>query len=1075
MQQKPNAPESQIFAPDELLTQPGALDGVTIMRYAHIYRERTSGGVEQYLRYLDRGLLQRHRLTVLQMHMTTTDDANDAIEVEKIGVGRILWVPVPVRHTNFALAGLAKRAGYVFRQSIRQYRAQREEQHSGMLSSLREVLLNGGDHLRYTTAIFSDRLRRLLGTQNIDLLVLHWLSYDTAGFTSRALKAEIPFVFINHFDNTRLSLSQTRKLIARAAAIGSVSGQGIPDDLLNRCVNLSDAVDTEFFAPEKARPIPQPEHPVVLLPARIGESKGHRDLLEAARILIARKIDFTLCFAGAVDSESLHQELLKYVADMGLEQRVLFLGERNGEDIRDWYALSRVVVLPSHSEGLGRVLLEAQAMKKPVVAYDRGGMREALSPNKTGFILETGDVKGLADKISFLLENENEGLRIGERGREFVCSKFSLSALIQRHEAFYLRALSGDRRKRRGSRTERSGYVRGGQAVYGVPSRDPRDAAIEEPLVSILIPAFNAQKWIADTLRSAISQTWQQKEIIVVDDGSADQTLRIAQLFESDRVRVVTQKMQGAAAARNRAFSLCRGDYIQWLDADDLLDPDKIAMQMNARRQYGSNRVLLSSAWGKFIYRHYRAKFIPTALWCDLSPFEWLLRKMGENLFMQTASWLVSRELTEAAGPWDTRLLSDDDGEYFCRVLLVSDGIRFVPEARVYYRGPGLAFGSLSYIGRSTRKLQAHWLSMQLHIGYLRSLEDSERVRQACLNYLRNCQIHFYPERVDILKQAEEIARQLGGQLGTPRLSWKYSWIKTVFGWRLAKGAQHMLLKFRWSAQRLWDYTVFRIEKKGGRLRPGVSQFVARIRGPYQRATARFSARRPFAISTETPLISFTFDDFPRSALLAGGAILQSFGLAGTYYASLGLMGRQAPTGPIFLPEDLEGLLEQGHELGCHTFSHCDAWDTQPSVFEDAIIQNRQVLSELVPEASFKTFSYPISVPRVGTKRRISKYFECCRCGGQTLNVGNVDLNYLSAYFLEKSRDNPEAVKKLIDQNRRDRGWLIFATHDICKDPTPWGCTPSFFEEIVRYAMNSGARILPVFRAYETLRARSAS
>src|SRR4029077_5987038 len=97
-------------------------------------------------------------------------------------------------------------------------------------------------------------------------------------------------------------------------------------------------------------------------------------------------------------------------------------------------------------------------------------------------------------------------------------------------------------------------------------------------------------------------------------------------------------------------------------------------------------RMLLSSAWGIFMYRFYKTEFNPTTLWGDLSPTEWLLRKMGQNLYMQTATWLVSRELTEAAGPWDSRLLGDDDGEYFCRVILASDGIRFIPESRVYYR-----------------------------------------------------------------------------------------------------------------------------------------------------------------------------------------------------------------------------------------------------------------------------------------------------------------------------------------------------------------------------------------------------
>src|ERR1700753_4047256 len=100
------------------------------------------------------------------------------------------------------------------------------------------------------------------------------------------------------------------------------------------------------------------------------------------------------------------------------------------------------------------------------------------------------------------------------------------------------------------------------------------------PLVSILIPAFNAEEWIVDTLRSALAQTWEPKEIIVVDDGSTDRTLTIARLFESYGVRVLTQKNQGAAVARNRAFAHSRGEYIQWLDADDLLARDKIARQM---------------------------------------------------------------------------------------------------------------------------------------------------------------------------------------------------------------------------------------------------------------------------------------------------------------------------------------------------------------------------------------------------------------------------------------------------------------------------------------------------------------
>lgn len=318
--------------------------------------------------------------------------------------------------------------------------------------------------------------------------------------------------------------------------------------------------------------------------------------------------------------------------------------------------------------------------------------------------------------------------------------------------------------------------------------------------MSVLIPACNSELWIAQTLASALAQTWVNKEIIVVNDGSKDATLEIARRYESDGIKVYTQSNQGAAAARNKAFELSRGEYIQWLDADDLLSPDKIALQMEMR---GGGRTLLSCGWAYFLHRPELAKFVPTPLWADLTPAEWLTRKLSFNLHMQTATWLVSRQLTEAAGPWNTALLGDDDGEYFCRVLLASDGVRFVPGAKVYYRASGT--NSLSYIERSDRKVKAHWHSMLLHMNYIRSLEDSERVRRACVQYIRNWLIHFYPEQTEIVQEARRLAADFGEELGEPSLSWKYAWIKTLFGWHAAKRAQVEARKLRWTIQRSWD------------------------------------------------------------------------------------------------------------------------------------------------------------------------------------------------------------------------------------------------------------------------------
>jgi glycosyltransferase involved in cell wall biosynthesis len=330
------------------------------------------------------------------------------------------------------------------------------------------------------------------------------------------------------------------------------------------------------------------------------------------------------------------------------------------------------------------------------------------------------------------------------------------------------------------------------------------------PRVSILTPAYNADKWVAQAIRSALAQTWKNTEVIVVDDGSTDQTLEVARQFESEGVRVMTQKNQGAAAARNHALEVSNGDYIQWLDADDLLAPDKIERQLAALQECDSHRVLLSSSWAPFYYRTRNVRFVSHSLCQDLSPIEWLLRKMGENLYMQPATWLTSRQLTEAAGFWDTRLLSDDDGEYFCRVLLASDGIRFVPEAKVFYRTASQ--DRLSYIGASDKKKDAMLLSMKLHVQSIRSLEESERVRKACLTYMQNWFGVFYPERPDLTAELQDMAAQLSGNLDRPHVRQKYVWLESIFGCNTAKWAQNTLPYLRVWFARHWDYTMYRLE-----------------------------------------------------------------------------------------------------------------------------------------------------------------------------------------------------------------------------------------------------------------------
>ena len=332
------------------------------------------------------------------------------------------------------------------------------------------------------------------------------------------------------------------------------------------------------------------------------------------------------------------------------------------------------------------------------------------------------------------------------------------------------------------------------------------------PLVSILIPAFNAQQWIAATIESALQQTWPRKEIIIVDDGSRDDTLAVARRYAGPNVVVVSQDNQGAAATRNAAFARCPGSYIQWLDADDLLSPDKVEIQVQLAQRFADPRLVMSCPWAYFMYRPGAAKFEQTALWRDHSPVEWVMQKWNHNTHMQTATWLVSRELTETAGPWNTQLVVDDDGEYFTRVVLASRGVRFAVAARVYYRVVG--FNRVSYIGVSDRKREAHLASMKLQIAYVRAHEDGPQVRRAVINYLQTWLPFFYPERPDLVSEMQALAASVGGELQMPVTGPKYAWIARVLGHVAAKHAQLRYNVSKTHLLRSWDRMMYLLQGK---------------------------------------------------------------------------------------------------------------------------------------------------------------------------------------------------------------------------------------------------------------------
>jgi len=332
-------------------------------------------------------------------------------------------------------------------------------------------------------------------------------------------------------------------------------------------------------------------------------------------------------------------------------------------------------------------------------------------------------------------------------------------------------------------------------------------------LVSILIPAFNAERWIGATINSAINQTWSKREIIIVDDGSEDSTLAVARKFESKNVKIISQNNQGASNARNKALEYAQGDFIQWLDADDLLAPNKISEQMKFSELDSEASTLLSGPPGIFYWRIEKAKFIPNALWQDLGSLEWLIEKFSGPLWFIPACWLVSRKLTEIAGPWDKRLSMDDDGEYFCRIVASSKMVKFVRNARCYYRQ------SVNQLSRkcSDEAIRSLFLSTQLCINFFISLEESEKTKKAARKFLQERLRIFYPGQTNIIKELNMMAIKLGAELELPVFKWKKRLLIRMFGWEIASAYLDVEQRLKLYIPAKWDEILFRLNNSASK------------------------------------------------------------------------------------------------------------------------------------------------------------------------------------------------------------------------------------------------------------------
>jgi glycosyltransferase involved in cell wall biosynthesis len=309
-----------------------------------------------------------------------------------------------------------------------------------------------------------------------------------------------------------------------------------------------------------------------------------------------------------------------------------------------------------------------------------------------------------------------------------------------------------------------------------------------DPLVSVLIPCYNAERWIGRTLESVFAQTWSNLEIIVVNDGSRDASESVVRRLARKNLKLISQDNRGQCAALNRALSEAQGQVIQYLDADDLLAPQKIALQMD--RLGGAPRAIASCEWARFYDdAPETARFEADNTWRDLPPVDWLVHAWhdgGGMLF--PARWLLHRAVVDEIGPWREDLTLNNDAEYFCRAVLASDAVLFCPGARVFYRSghPASLSGLKSRAGMVSQSKVIAVCEQQLL-----AREDSDRTRRALALVWQRFAHASYPHAPDLADQAMARARTLHETALVPDGGWRFKLAVAAFGWRVARRLQY--------------------------------------------------------------------------------------------------------------------------------------------------------------------------------------------------------------------------------------------------------------------------------------------
>ena len=308
------------------------------------------------------------------------------------------------------------------------------------------------------------------------------------------------------------------------------------------------------------------------------------------------------------------------------------------------------------------------------------------------------------------------------------------------------------------------------------------------PLVSVIVPIHNAADTIVECVESLINQSYRNLEIILCDDRSTDNSYSlINQHFSDPRISWISADGVGACAARNTALRYSSGDYIQYLDADDLIARNKLELQVHQISACRNPDQTIS--FSSLVQFKDGSPPESGKRWHEKDvafdkPLQLLCKILSSDQFIGIHQWLLSRRLAQQTGPWDESLVADQDGEYFARVLQQAHTVLSCPEAVTYYRKAIAGqISSLKSASHFHSRLRAFEKKLQLLIDSKEQKTLQEIVTKQCQSLATSS----YPRSKNTSEQAIQILHEHRCEFNPSFPTTKLALIAKVFGWRFAR------------------------------------------------------------------------------------------------------------------------------------------------------------------------------------------------------------------------------------------------------------------------------------------------